>query len=61
MLELLFVTLTKRPWQRLVFVAPALLALSLAFRVHGLLPENERKESFISILNLPSFSLCKRI
>lgn len=61
MLELLFVNLIKRTWRRLISVAPSLLALIFAFHVYSILSKKERKESFISILNLPSFSLCKYI
>lgn len=61
MLELLFVNLRKRTWRRLISAAPSLLALILAFHVYSILSKKERKESFISILSLPSLSLCKYI
>ena len=44
----------KPTWQRLILAAPFLLALNFAICVYTILSE---KESFISILNLPSFAI----
>lgn len=58
MLELFLVSLVKHIWQRPIFVAPSLLALNFVFDVCSILSKKERKESFVSILNLLSLSLC---
>lgn len=50
-------SLVKRIWQRPIFAAPSLLALNFVFDVCSILSKKERKESFVSILNL-SLSLC---
>lgn len=44
----------KPTWQRLILTAPFLLALNFAVCVYTVLSE---KESFISILSLPSFAV----
>lgn len=44
----------KPTWQRLILTAPFLLALNFAICIYTVLSE---KESFISILSLPSFAI----